>query len=72
MIKEPQKTDYAALSLDYNLLPVGGVLRIDRLTNIFNLHRAMGTRGLEQNKDYQARTSGEHCIIRKLTKLKMK
>lgn len=68
---EVKRIDYTALAGKYNLLDKGKRLKMDKVSNISHLKRALSRRGIEENKDFQAYSKGNHSFILKLTNTDM-
>lgn len=63
-----QKDDNGWMAVEYNRLPVGGVLKVGRPSNTTLFKRyTLETRGLKDKEDFVADSRGNHCIIRRLT-----
>lgn len=61
------RTDFNKLASDYNLLEVGRTLKTPRVSNVTDIKRALGRRGIEDGKDYDARNRGKFFYLRKLS-----
>lgn len=59
------RVDYDEVANRYNELPVGGVIRMERHTNIVHFKNALKRRGLEEHRDYKAYQRGKHCFLKR-------
>lgn len=65
------ETDW--LAVEYNRLPLGGVLKMPRPSNTTLFKRQkLEERGLKDKVDFVADSRKNHCIIRRLTLTPMK
>lgn len=60
------------MSVEYNLLPLGGVMRVPRPANITLFKHKLEARGLKDKEDFTARGQDKDCVIRRLTLKPMK
>jgi hypothetical protein len=58
--------------VEYNLLPLGGIIRVARPSNVTQYKRALEARGLTDKQDFTAQARGNFCVIKRLTFTKMK
>lgn len=60
--------DYDALFIEYNRLPLGGVVAIDYKTDtIAPVKRVFKRHGLIEKQDFTARASAGTCYVRRLS-----